>query len=300
MADLDLLRTFVAVARAGSMTAAARQLGLTQAAVSKRIQALEAAFQRPLFQRAGRHLAMTEAGRSLTAEIGPMVDDLQQIFDAAVRGSESRGGPLLLGGPADCLSELVLPALAPLIARGLRPTCQFGVPGELLPALSAGELDLAISSVPRREPGIELLPWLEESFVLVGAPRWQRHIGPGRPGAAQLADCPIAAFDSDWRIVRRYWRDVFGQSPRRKLALVVPDLRALRQAVRAGAAISVLPDYLIRHDLECGDLIDLLPDHRPVPNMLYIARRRRGPRVDRASQVAEWLLERFATSNRRS
>ncbi len=191
-----------------------------------------------------------------------------------------------------------MPALSPLIARGLRPTCRFGVPAQLLPALGAGELDLVILSVRRLEPGIELIPWLEERFVLVGAPRWQRPVDSGAPAAAAFADCPVAAFDNEWRIVRRYWREVFGRKPPRRPALVVPDLRALRQALGAGAAISVLPDYVVASDIECGVLVDLLPGVRPAANMNYLALRRRGPRVDRASQVAEWLIERFAAAQK--
>lgn len=63
--DVDNLRAFLAVANCGSFSRAAKQLHLTQPAVSKRIAALEASVQRPLFDRIGRQVQPTQAGRAL-------------------------------------------------------------------------------------------------------------------------------------------------------------------------------------------------------------------------------------------
>lgn len=299
MADLDLIRTLVAVYRSSSMTRAAHELGLTQAAVSKRIQSLEVALDRPLFRRVGRGIEATAAAHSFVTRVAPLIDELQRSYESTRRGGTALGGQLLLGGPSELLSELLLPAMAPLMSQGLRPICRFGLTDELLAALGAGELDLVIATGRSRQPGVELVPWIEEDFVLVGAPGFRTCLSDARSPADVVDTLPVAVYADKAPIVRRYWREVFGARPPSRPALVAPDLRALRAVLLAGAAISVLPLYLVSDALEHGTLVDLLPGRRPAANALYLAHRRRGPRAERTDQVVAWLIERAPALQRR-
>ncbi|WP_428269803.1 LysR substrate-binding domain-containing protein [Haliangium sp.] len=125
-----------------------------------------------------------------------------------------------------------------------------------------------------------------------GAPRWRAGVDGAASGPEPLGDLPVAAYDDKAPIVRRYWREVLGARPPARLALVAPDVRALREVLCTGAAISVLPVYLIRAELSEGALVELLPGRRPAPNRFWLATRRQGPRGERAARVLAWLQQR--------
>ncbi|MFC6588243.1 LysR family transcriptional regulator [Sulfitobacter pacificus] len=71
-ADWNHLRAFLATVEQGSLSAAARKLGLTQPTLSRQITALEAALDLMLFERNGRHLSLTDAGRELLVHVSEM------------------------------------------------------------------------------------------------------------------------------------------------------------------------------------------------------------------------------------
>ena len=253
--SLDLLRTFLAVYRAGSITAAAETVGLSQPAVTAQVKALEQALGRQLFVRLARGVAPTAAADELARAVAGPLDALNGIVG---RDAEPYARAVHLGGPAEFMCEVALPRLAPLIARGLRLRTRFGLADDLLAELAAGRLDLVVSVIRPRHRAIRAEPVADEEFVLVGA--------PGR-----TPDAPLIAYAEDLPIIRRYWRTVFGRRPLMSAAVVVPDLRGVLALVRAGAGVSVLPAYLCAADLAAGRLVALAEPELPPINPLYLA-----------------------------
>lgn len=184
----------------------------------------------------------------------------------------------MLGGPAELLTEVALPLLAPLVGEGLRLRVTFGLADDLLDTLSAGGLDLVVSTVRPRRRGVQAEPAYDEHFVLVGT--------PGQP-----ADAPMIAYGDDLPIIRRYWRLVYDQRPPMSAQVVVPDLRAVLALVLAGAGISVLPSYLCSTHLDAGRLVLLArPDLAPL-NTGYIAVRHGALSYPAVAAVHAHLLE---------
>ncbi|MFI6812062.1 LysR family transcriptional regulator [Nonomuraea sp. NPDC050328] len=265
--SLDLLRSFLAVYRTGSITAAAETLGLSQPAVTAQVKALEAALDRPLFDRLPRGVAPTAAADELARRVGGALDTLGEV----IGGELPAGRTVLLGGPAELCSEVLVPRLGPLLAEGIRLRLVFGLTDDLLGRLAAGRLDLVVSTIRPRLRGVRAEPLYDEEFVLVAAPGHE--------------DGPLIAYAEDLPIIRRYWRTLFGTRPSMSAALVVPDLRGVRNAVRAGLGVSVLPSYLCREDLAAGRLVAVRePELAPI-NTGYLAIRsgaRADPAVGRA------------------
>lgn len=272
--SLDLLRTFLAVYRAGSLTAAAAQLHLSQPAVSKQLHALERQRGRPLFVRGARGVVPTHEAHVLARDVGPHLDALE-----AVAGTTA-AAPLAtvhFGGPADLLALRVAPALAPLTARGeLRLRLSTGIAETVLDRLAADELDIAIASRPLRRRGIRLEPLFEESLVLVGNAAWAARLPAAAldvdPRAA-LADVPLLAFDDDLPLLRRYWREVFRVELEASAALALPDFRGLADAAAAGAGVTVLPRYVAAAAIARGDLLPLHAPPRLPRNPIALAYR---------------------------
>ncbi|MFC5831069.1 LysR family transcriptional regulator [Nonomuraea insulae] len=263
--SLDLLRTFLAVHRTGSITAAAQTLGLSQPAVTAQVKALESALDRPLFDRLPRGVAPTPAADELARRVAPGLDVLDEVVASELPSDEA----VHLGGPAEFLCEEVMPLLAPLVRGGLRLRFTLGLADDLLAGLAAGRLDLVLSTIRPRLRGVRAEPVYDEEFLLVASPEVAASVPEAGPKG--LAGVPLVAYAEDLPIVRRYWRTVFGRRPAMAAQVVIPDLRGVLSAVRAGVGVSVLPAYLCRRDLADGTLVTLAePAEAPI-NTGYLA-----------------------------
>ena len=269
MQDLGLWRTFLAAHRSGSVSAAARTLGLAQSSVTTQLQALETSVGEPLFVRHARGIRPTPRADELAARLSGPLDALADALGArpAVEPPIVR-----LGGAGEFLARIAAPALAVAVAVGLRLTVTTGLADDLLEQLRAGSLALVISSVRPRGRTLPSTPLFDEEFALVASPSLGIEPSPGLVPRA-LADSPLLAYDRDVPIVRRYWRHVFGIRLEREPALVFPDLRALAAAAVAGAGVTALPTYLIDDELDDGRLVDLRPTEDPPINTLHLVRR---------------------------
>ncbi|GAA2508218.1 LysR family transcriptional regulator [Streptomyces thermolineatus] len=274
--DLSLLRTFLAVHRTGSFTAAAPLLGLSQPTVTTQIRSLERRLGRQLFDRRPRGVTPTPFADELALQVADPIDTLAAVADRGPLGGDAPPEPVHLAGPAEFIGSCALRALAPLIARGVRLRVATGLADELLDGLRAGRHDLVVSARRPRGRALTAVPLADEEFVLVASPEWAGRIGPDRvaaDGPAALRGVPLVTYSEDLPIARRYWRHVFGQRLTGQPALTVPDLRAVLTAVAAGAGVTVLPGYLCRAELASGALVALLEPEDPPINTAYLVQR---------------------------
>ncbi|MET9312011.1 LysR family transcriptional regulator [Kribbella sp. NPDC003505] len=256
--SLDLLRTFLAVHRAGSITAGAERLGLSQ----------------PLARR---------VADPIDALHGLLLDELDAPTAATVH----------LGGPSDFLCTMVLPALAGRLADGLQVRATFGLPEDLLDRLVDRSLDLVISSTRPRRAGVRATPFYDETFALVAAPKWSAGTLTSSP--EPLRKIPLIAYAEEAPIIRRYWRTVFSTRLTRTADLVVPDLRGVLAAVRAGAGASVLPTYLCDEALAAAELVLLSDPELPPLNTLYLATRSSTGANNSTAMVRDRLVRTFSS-----
>jgi DNA-binding transcriptional LysR family regulator len=295
MPSLDLLLTFLEIYRAGSLSAAAQRLGVTQPAVTGQLARLEEQAGEPLFLRTHKGVTPTQRAAVLASRIGVHVDGLRGAL--APEGAEPvLGGTVRVGGAAELMTLRVMPVLADLGRRGVRVQVTLGLAEDLLSQLASGALDLVVSAVRPAQDGVLAMPLVDEEFVLVTAPDLAHTVDAERLAAdppAALAHLPLVAYADELPIVRRYWRSEFGRRPPNPVALVVPDLRAVLAAVVAGAGVSVLPRYIAAPALAAGEIVQLHhPEAAPL-NTLYLAVRRGAP-VGPALTVLRDRLQRAA------
>ncbi|MCW2924273.1 MAG: LysR family transcriptional regulator [Thermoleophilia bacterium] len=294
MADIQLLRTFLAVYRAGTFTRAAAELHVTQPAVSVQIRSLEGQVGKPLFRRAPRGVVPTAAGRELAQAVATHIDALEGALDPSGATVDAVGESVYIGGPEEFLGVRVLPELLPFMSdEGLRVRMYFGVDAPVLDRLAAGELDLAVLTVDARRPGIETMPLYVEYLDLVGTPAWQRRLGTlseGRAGAAALAHVPIAAYDEDLPLVRIYWQTVFDTPARLRAMFVANSLRASLQFALRDVGITVLPAHTTAEARERGQLVRLLEPGSPPNSRLYLAWRSGALRRPSLARVHERIV----------
>lgn len=283
----------------GSLSAAARSMGVTQPAVSAQLQSLERLMGERLFVRGARGVTPTpradELATRLAVPFGALADAL-----AGARPTEAQHEPpVRLGGASEVLGEVLAPVVGPLIADGLRLQIVPGLTDALVDALRGGALDLVIASQRPRGRTLVATPLVDETFVLVASPAMAAGLPAGGAGtlrAVDLSGVPLLAYAHDLPVLRRYWRHVFGERLEREPALIFPDLRALRDAAVGGAGVTVLPTYLCRAALDSGALVELNPTDDPPINTLYLLRRPGGRALPHVQRVIDMLRGPVAAS----
>lgn len=166
--DIELARTFMEVAAAGSLVRAAQRLHVTQAAVSARLQTLEALLDQQLFVRGKAGARLTAAGRAFV----PYATQLTQVWEQAKLkvSTQSDGATLLtIGGEFSLSSAMLLNWLIAL--RSSRPSVclrtQVDGVRSLLDQVQSGALDIAVLYSPHRRPGLDVSLVLEEELIAV-------------------------------------------------------------------------------------------------------------------------------------
>ena len=148
--ELHQLRYFVAAAEAGSMTVAARRSHVAQPSLSQQIRKLEASLGVTLFDRLGRGIALTDAGRALLPRARRILGEVRQTQDHLRDEAASGAGRLAIGAIPTIAPYLLPPVLASL--RREFPACELLVREDLTDALVEAvvstELDAAITSAP--------------------------------------------------------------------------------------------------------------------------------------------------------
>jgi DNA-binding transcriptional LysR family regulator len=185
--DTGLLRTFVAVAETGSMTTAARQLHLTQAAVSQQIKRLEELLDRPLFDRDQRRLALTSSGGMLLAKAPRLLAMNDEIW--ATMTAPDFAGEIRLGVPHDIVSPFIAPILKSFDKAwpDVRVFIVAGVTIELLDQLKDGTIDLCLTTEQTPRRGGEKL--LRDPLVWAGAANGTAYLRDPLPVALGDQSC---------------------------------------------------------------------------------------------------------------
>ncbi|MFE2478908.1 LysR substrate-binding domain-containing protein [Streptomyces sp. NPDC059389] len=166
---LDDLRVFVAVCRAGSLSAVARDLGRTQSAVSQHVRRLEKQTGTELLERHARGVVPTEAGRILQAAAADGIaglDGALRRLDELVRGD---GGSVRITTGATTVRHFMSEAVVAFRRRHPQVSLEFQTENSsrsCFDALAADDLDLAWITIGRPVRGIEQRPVMELPWVL--------------------------------------------------------------------------------------------------------------------------------------
>jgi LysR family transcriptional activator of nhaA len=254
--NLHHLRLFRAVALGGKLTEAARQLNLSQSALSTQIKTLEAALGQDLFERRGRELVLTEAGH-IALDHAEAIFRTAEDLKATLRETGGSRRALRVGALSTLSRNFQMAFLAPLIGRtDVELVMRTGSQVELLKALEALSLDVVLTNLP---PSRETqTPWLVQSLAaqpvsLVGTPR---RLGKGRALFQLLAEEPLVlpAMDTALRAAFDAMTSRLGIVP--TIAAEADDMAMLRLLAREDIGLAVLPPIVVRDELAQGMLAE--------------------------------------------
>lgn len=236
------LETFIAVSEAGSFSAAAAQLGLSQPAVTNRIQKLEAALGLSLFDRTTRRVTTTVAGERLRLRAQHTVAELKALVQEFRDEIALRHGRVaLVATPA--VSATVLPrVIRHFLTRhpGVHLTLHDEFALQALARLSAQEFDLAV--VPNTDPGeeFEFEPLFFDEFFLV-VPRNHPLARAGKVDFADISRYPLLSRPAGSAIRETIAHEFAKRGLQFTPALESTSLFTLLGMVEAGLGLSLLP-----------------------------------------------------------
>jgi len=167
--DLTLTRSFLAVAEAGSLTRAADRLGITQSALSRRIQQYEDQLGASLLSRGRQGVALTEEGRIALQEGQRLVAGWERLREQIAQHQGLESGQVRIGGGATAVS-FILPAAIARFQR-LHPGVLFHLKeagsSEIAEDVLLGHLELGIVTLPVRSQELRTRPLIDDDIVLV-------------------------------------------------------------------------------------------------------------------------------------
>jgi DNA-binding transcriptional LysR family regulator len=234
MSDWEDIRHFVALAREGTLSAAARTLGVDHATVARRVAALETSTGLKLVDRRARTTTLTEDGKRMATVAAPMEEAAFALGRAAQAAKPGIDGEVSISAPPNFASSVIAPQLIRL--RHLHPGIRLKLIGEKRRAsLSRREADVALRLLRPLEAGLFVRKIGSFGFSLYGAPAYREKTPPHAFAFigydASMAESPQEVWLST----------IIGE---REVVLRTNDLETQVAAARSGLGIAALPHYL--------------------------------------------------------
>ena len=267
--ELRQVETFQAVAEELSFSRAAHRLGYVQSSVSAQIAALEQDLGAPLFDRLGRKIALTDAGRVMLRYSGRLLDLTEEareaVEDAGV-GSGEVIGTLTVSAPETLLTYRLPRLLAlfherhPNVRLSVRPSAVGRLVGSMRRSVEEGGVNVAfVLDGPVEVSGLSVEPLLEESVsVIVPATHAlaSSTMAASRDLSGETVLLPEAP-ESGCAYRGQFERQLGAASVVPAEKMEFQSIEAVKQCVAAGMGVSVLPSVAVDAELEGGKLAAL-------------------------------------------
>ena len=256
--DTRQLRAFVTLARTGSFTLTARELHLSQSAVSHSMKALEGEVGCRLLDKLGKKAVLTQAGEQLLVRATSIIAEM-----AAARAELGRlgkwGQSRLRLGASTTACQHILPGVLREFKDSF-PNCAISIePGdtpEMIEALHAHKIDLAVNLEPKRGEPLDFRPLFTDELHFILSPEhpWAR---AGRVNRSEIARQDYILYKRKSytsAMIEAYFREddivLFSQ-------LDMGNMEAIKELVKAGLGVSILSPWTAKEELDEGSLIAL-------------------------------------------
>jgi DNA-binding transcriptional LysR family regulator len=295
---LDQLKIFIAVAERGHLTQAANVLALTPSAVSASIKVLEERYGTTLFNRVGRGIELSEAGKSFLPEARATLASAQATETTLAELGNGKRGRLSMQASQTMASYWLPPLLVqfrqahPLIELSLA----IGNTQSVARAVTNGSSEIGFVEGATGEPGLQA--------AVVGTDRFIAVVAPGHPWAGGQPVAPMELLDGLWvmREIGSGTRSAFEamlagigiDSGALDIALTLPSNESVRSAVMAGPFVTAVSALAVAAHLQAGLLreVNIALPTRPFYLLRHPARHQ-----SRAALALEQLITASATAS---
>ena len=292
-AQLDSMALFARVVEAGGFSAAARELGLSKASVSKRIARLEDRLGVRLLNRTTRRLSLSEAGEAFYAGCRRMVSEAEAAEQAVTHLAAAPRGTLRVNAPMSFGQLHLAPALTAFLERYPELAVDLVLDDREVNLVQEG-FDAGVRIKPLRDSSLIARRLAPSRALLCAAPAYlEAHGAPARPEDLTRHACLLYSYQSEPGV----WLLTGPDGERRVRVsgrLRANNGEALLEAAVAGFGLALLPSFIAGEEVRAGRLRPVLSGWRagnPVAiHAIYPASRNLSPKV---RVFVDFLAERF-------
>ncbi len=236
---MEHLRSLVEVARRGAITDAARALGLTQPALSRRIQLLEAEFGAPLLARSQKGVRLTDLGELVEAEGRRLLERYDHLKNEVGAQLRLESGTIRIGGGATAVSFLLPPLIRDFRREHADVVFHVKEAGsrEIAADVVGERLELGIVTLPAESTELEVIPLRRDPIVLVGA-KGHPLASKQRVRAAALNGLPLIGFEGDAAIRRLVDRALEEAGVRVEVVMELRSVQSILRMVALGLGLA--------------------------------------------------------------
>lgn len=292
--DLNLVAVFEAVARTGSFSVAARELGIPKSSASRAIARLEGELRVQLLFRTTRRVSLSEAGTQLYDRVTPLLRSMRSALGEIPQREEAPSGTLKVTAPVDLGVLFLAEVVARYTARYPAVSVDLRLSGRVVDLVGEG-FDVALRVASKLQDSTlvarRAAPVL---FQLFASPTYLAR--RGTPRTEEELD------DHDWIVFRGGPQKLqvagLRQAERRRPRIVCDDLLFVRDAVRSGAGIGILPTFVAEADVLAGALVRIVPRFEQPAGNLYVVTPAAKHVPGKVTAFRELVLELLRTSPR--
>ena len=283
MQNWDDLRIFDAVADTGSLTAAARRLGVDHATVGRRLASLEAALGVRLVDRLPRGTPLTDAGAEFAELARGMRDTAERLQRRARDASTSLSGIVTISAPPVLASHFIAGRLGSL--RDRHPGLVLSLSGDVgLVSLEQRQADIAVRLARPNH--------LSHVARAIGSVRLGLYAAP-RMAALPPTDWTFIGYDAALaHVPHHHWFERYVGA--RPLVMRSSDVNSQIAAVRSGLGVAMLPHFMAD---EYPDLVRVDPDAIPPVRMIWLVTHADIRKAPAVRAVVEHLTNIFAAAS---
>ncbi len=275
--DSTRLRLLVEIGRQGSVSAAARVIGIGQPTASEHLRTLEGAAGQRLVERNGRGSTLTEAGKLLALHAGQALQTLQAGEEELHRLSGLEAGTIHIGA-STTPGVYLLPDTLGCFRRdhpNVTVEVEIASTGEILDRLLAGRVQLALVGEAEADERIQLEPFIGDEVVGVAKPGLLTLRG-GRADPKQLAEQTLLVREARSSTRRVSERALASAQIWPERTWELDSSEAIKRAAREGLGVAFLSRYAVAEEIERGEL-EPFRIGQPLERNLHVARLARRP-----------------------
>ncbi|MHA8114347.1 LysR family transcriptional regulator [Kosakonia cowanii] len=267
---VDLMRTFIRIVEAGSLSAAARQLETTQATVSRRLQSLETLLGVKLLLRTTHAMKLTDDGERCYQHAKRVADAWVALEDDLSQSDDEPVGMLRVRAPHAFGQQQLLVPLTQFLERHPQLTVEWMLNDKTVDFLSAN-IDCAIRVGAEVDPATVSVLLAEVPRSLVASPALLERF-PAIETPQQLSNLPWVALSTFYQHqIALYAQDddqavQVAISPR----LFTDSLYAARNTALAGLGVTLISSWAVEEDIRSGKLVTLLPQWQAAPLPVHL------------------------------
>jgi DNA-binding transcriptional LysR family regulator len=253
---LKQLEVFVAIAKAGNVSHAAKKMYLSQSACSMALATLEEQLEGSIFDRHGKQLFLNERGRAILPKATTIISQIRELKEMMTENKKNNLSGQLIVGASKTIGNYLLP---PLISeftcthQNIQIKLEIGNTQTILSKLLAFEIDVALIEANCYSDKINTYPWKKDELVIVASPKYPL----SKKRKLTFSDIVNARWllRNSASQTREKLEEAIGGKIRPFLEL--DDTEAIKQATQAGLGISCLSRVVVGESLKTNQLIEL-------------------------------------------